>query len=129
MFNSRSLFAFAATVFIAGSAQADAVIQSVQTAGSGCPGGNGLFTSVTGGSLLTVSSAPNFRVVLGGDPAAKSRNCQALISVAVGPNEQFTVTQSDFPGWARLDNGATLSVFPSFYFQSRPENTVRFASY
>jgi len=123
MYNPRSLFAIAATALLAGSAQADAVIQSVQTAGSGCPGGNSVVANQSASNLLTMSSAPRFQVSMGGDPAAKSKNCQALIVVSVGPNEQFTVTQSDFPAWARLDAGTSVSVFPSFYFQSHAADT------
>jgi len=46
-----------------------------------------------------------------------------MISVNVGPNEQFTVLQSDFLGTAKLDPEAKVTVFSSFFFQSAPDKT------
>jgi Domain of unknown function (DUF4360) len=117
-------FALLATSLLLGSANADAVIQSVQTSGSGCPGGNAVSTAITNGNFITVSPVSTFQAVIGGAPGQRQKNCQAMISVSVGPNEQFTVVQSDFPGYARLDSGVTASVFPTFYFQSHAADTV-----
>jgi len=122
MFNAKTLIAFTASLFVS-SVAAEAVVASVQTSGSGCPGGNGLNTRVTAGTLVTLSNAPAFKVAMGGDGARKQKNCQATIAVNVGPNEQFSVLQSDWIGWAKLEPGATATVFPSFFFQSAPEKT------
>jgi hypothetical protein len=103
---------------------ADAVIQSVQTSGSGCPGGNGIQATVGASNLITLSSAPNFTVALGGDAQQKTKSCRAMISVNVGPKEQFTILQSDFLGTAKLDPTVKLSVFSSFSFQSTPDKTA-----
>jgi hypothetical protein len=103
---------------------ADPVIQSVQTSGTGCPGGDGIQAIVGANNLITLSSAPNFTVALGGDAQQKTKSCRAMISVNVGPNEQFTILQSDFLGTAKLDAGVKVTVFSSFFFQSAPDKTV-----
>jgi len=122
--NSFSLLTAAALLFTS-TTQAQAVINSIQTAGSGCPGGNGVSTAIGPDNVITVFGATNFRAVLGGDVSQRSKSCEAMISVTVPPGQQFTVLQSDFPGWARLDDGATASLIASFYFQSNAAESFR----
>lgn len=123
MLNAKTLLAFTASILV-GSVAAEAVVASIQTAGSGCPGENGISTKITAGTLITMSNASEFKVAMGGDGARKQKNCNAIIAVNVGPNEQFTVLQSDWLGWGKLSAGATATVYNSFYFQSAAEQTV-----
>jgi uncharacterized protein DUF4360 len=125
MVRMQSVLLLASTVLRAGTVSADAVIQSVQTSGSGCPGGNGIGVSIDApNNIITLSNAPEFKIQVGNSPGRKNKNCQAMISVSVAPNEQFTVLQSDFPAWARLDTGVTASIMSNFFFQSNAAGGV-----
>jgi len=125
MLRLSSFTLVAATALLFGYSQAQAVINSIQTAGSGCPGGNGVSTTIGADNLITLAGATGFRAALGGDVSQRSKSCEAMISVTIPPGQQFTVIQSDFPGWARLDDGATATVIASFYFQSSASETFR----
>jgi hypothetical protein len=125
MFRMQSVILLATTALRAGSVTADAIIQSVKTSGSGCPGGNGIGVSVdAANNMITLQNAPEFKIAVGNSPGRQNKNCQAMISISVAPNEQFTVLQSDFPAWARLDAGVTASIMSNFFFQSQAEGGV-----
>ena len=112
MRNIHSFTLLAATALL-GSVRAETWIESVQTK---CP--ESISAVVGTDNVVTLSNATSFRVTKGGGDQEKRARCDVAIRVNVPPNEQFTILQSDFLGWARFDSKTTASVWRSFRFRS-----------
>lgn len=127
-----ALVALMATVATPASAKAwpsnpppDKIIIDVVTVnGSGCKPGTAAVAVSEDNTAFTVTYSDFLaQVGVGAKPTDFRKNCQLNLLVHVPQGFTYAIAETDYRGFAHLENGATGEERANYYFQGHPETT------
>jgi hypothetical protein len=107
-------------------------IDQAQHSGNGCPRTSdaAVITVAADKSSVSISGYDaTFRAAIGPNASQMDRqkNCNLMLHVSTAePGWQFTVRETGWEGYARLDPGVVGTFFASFFFASAADKTVCF---
>ncbi|KAE9372135.1 hypothetical protein N431DRAFT_558038 [Stipitochalara longipes BDJ] len=103
----------------------DITISQANTSGNGCPQGSTTTTPSDDKETVTFGF-DKFQAYIGptASQSDKSKNCQLHLNLKYPGGLHFTVLQSTYHGWARLDAGVNASFVSTYYFSQAASHTA-----
>lgn len=100
------------------------VIDLVTVNGSGCPAGTAAVAVSTDNTKFTVTYSEYVALVgVGAGPLDFRKNCQLNMVVHVPQGFTYAIAQTDYRGYANLQEGASFTEKASYYFQGMSQTT------
>jgi len=104
----------------------DITIKDASASGNGCPQST-FSTTISDDREYVTFGFDKFQAYIGPSAAQsdKTKQCQIHLSLNYPQGLHFTVLESTYHGWARLDPGVTGSFVSSYYFSQDASHTAQ----